>query len=125
MNPITSPDSRSVIRKLNFPGAKARWIHSSVAEIESLVVLVLMMLGRLQREMAGGVVRPEGGFGMRADLVDGLCVRGEGGTEEEARGGECRVRGLGGGDIAGYKFPFESLKRSRMEARRPCLSGSS
>jgi hypothetical protein len=91
MTPITSPDSRSVIRKLNFPGGKVQWIHFSVNQMESLVLLVLMVLGGLLKRDGRRGLRPVGSFGMRADSADGFCVGGEGRTVEEAWGAGCGV----------------------------------
>lgn len=49
MNPIASFDSSSVMRKPNLSGAKIVWIHSSVVEIESVVVLVLQAVSQVVR----------------------------------------------------------------------------
>jgi hypothetical protein len=65
------------------------------------VVLVLVVLGEFLERDSGRALRPVGGFGMCAELMDSFCVGGECGTEEEAWGGDRDVRGLGKGGHCG------------------------
>lgn len=61
--------------------------------------------------MVGGVLRPVGGFGMRAEFVGGFCVGRESRTKEEACGRDRGVRGIGGGRHCGGQI-FQYLKRA-------------
>jgi hypothetical protein len=78
MTPITSPDSRSVIRKLNFPGGKVRWIHFSVNEMESLVLVGIMVLGRTRRRGVRGLCGGGHIFLRRSSSIDILNLYLEG-----------------------------------------------